>query len=213
VVPEDVFTRADYERAIFEPMYRDVEPHDPEGLLRKEFLNARGAIARFGRGSIEIRVIDVQECPRADLAIAVLVEGVLKLLVEERWASVDDQKDFETAELSALFNHTVAEGEETLVHDRSYLEALGVTDRPVMRAGQLWRHLVEEVFMSSSGPDESWRDTLEEMLDRGPLARRIRSALGYAPGGPEPRREDVRRVYERLCDCLEEGELFDASSG
>ena len=68
--------------------------HDPDGVLRDEFLNSRGAIARFGRGSIEVRVIDVQECPRADLAVAVLVEGVLKLLVEERWASFEDQREF-----------------------------------------------------------------------------------------------------------------------
>jgi hypothetical protein len=27
------------------------------------FANSRGAIARFDRGAIEIRVIDIQECP------------------------------------------------------------------------------------------------------------------------------------------------------
>ena len=101
---------------------------------------------------------------------------------------------------------------ESLVHDPPYLEALGVNESAAMKAGQLWRHLVEEVFMSSTGPDESWRETLEDMLDRGPLARRIRRALDYSPERPEPSREKVRRVYERLCDCLDQDELFDDAS-
>ena len=38
-------------------------------------MNSRGAIARFDRNAIEIRVIDVQECPKADLAIAIFIQG------------------------------------------------------------------------------------------------------------------------------------------
>jgi gamma-glutamyl:cysteine ligase YbdK (ATP-grasp superfamily) len=204
VVPEPVFTRHDYERRIFEPMYRDVAPHDPEGVLADEFLNARGAIPRFGRGSIEIRVIDVQECPRADLAIAVAVEGVVKLLAEERWCSLEDQQSWGVEPLAAIFRRTVAQADQAVIHDRDYLEALGVTDHAAMRAGELWRHLVAEDWMGFAAPDETWRDTLEQMLDLGPLARRIRGALG-----PEPEREELHEVYARLCDCLQEGVLFD----
>jgi hypothetical protein len=32
-------------------------------VLRHEWVNARGAIARFDRSAIEIRVLDVAECP------------------------------------------------------------------------------------------------------------------------------------------------------
>ncbi|HEY5623468.1 MAG TPA: glutamate-cysteine ligase family protein, partial [Gammaproteobacteria bacterium] len=59
VIPEPAMTRAEYEARILEPMYRAIAPHDPDGILRHEWLNARGAIARFDRGAIEIRVIDV----------------------------------------------------------------------------------------------------------------------------------------------------------
>ncbi|MBL8851852.1 MAG: hypothetical protein JNG89_19425, partial [Planctomycetaceae bacterium] len=70
VIPERAFSQAEYDRLILQPLYAAIAPHDPAGILQEEFLNARGAIARFSRGSIEIRVIDVQECPAADLAIA-----------------------------------------------------------------------------------------------------------------------------------------------
>lgn len=83
VVPEPVFTQADYQREILQRMYRDIAPLDPEGVLQDEFLNSRGAIARFERGSIEVRVLDVQECPAADLAICQAITSVLRALVAE----------------------------------------------------------------------------------------------------------------------------------
>ncbi|MBC7792496.1 MAG: glutamate--cysteine ligase, partial [Clostridia bacterium] len=72
VVPEPVYTRADYEERLLSRIYADIAPLDQDGILQDEFLNARGAIARFGRGSIEIRVLDTQECPKADMAIIAL---------------------------------------------------------------------------------------------------------------------------------------------
>ncbi|HOW19319.1 MAG TPA: glutamate-cysteine ligase family protein, partial [Phycisphaerae bacterium] len=70
VIPEAVFTQRDYEEQILQRIYRDIAPHDPDETLRDEWVNARGAIARFCRNTIEIRVIDMQECPSADVAIA-----------------------------------------------------------------------------------------------------------------------------------------------
>ncbi|HAL85576.1 MAG TPA: hypothetical protein DCM31_01010, partial [Deferribacteraceae bacterium] len=37
-------------------MYRDIAPYDPECILQEEWLNSRGAIARFDRKAIEIRL-------------------------------------------------------------------------------------------------------------------------------------------------------------
>jgi len=68
VIPDNVYGRADYQAGVLEPMYRDIAADDPERVLQHEWLNARGAIARFDRNAIEIRLCDTQECPRADLA-------------------------------------------------------------------------------------------------------------------------------------------------
>jgi hypothetical protein len=48
VVPEAVFTRSGYE-ALLASLYADLDPLDPDGTLRHEWVNARGAIARFDR--------------------------------------------------------------------------------------------------------------------------------------------------------------------
>ena len=66
-------------------MFADIAPYDPAGVLQHEFLNSRGAIARFDRSAIEIRVLDVQECPQADTAIAALMAAVLEKPCRERW--------------------------------------------------------------------------------------------------------------------------------
>ena len=67
MIPEPIFDEASYREQIFGRLKKDIEPYDPGHVFDANFLNARGAIARFDRGSIEIRVMDVQECPRADI--------------------------------------------------------------------------------------------------------------------------------------------------
>ena len=206
VVPEPLYTRADYDAGILQPIYRDLSPLDPEGVLLREFSNARGAIARFERGSIEIRVLDMQEAPRADLAIAALAAGVLKLLAEERWSTQEAQRRFPTEPLAELFRRTIRDAEATELTDPAYLALFGYPDLPPARtsdpaqarprgpglfglrrprretppptAGDLWRHLAAEAFAAGATAEAEFGGDLRVILDEGPLARRILRALG-----------------------------------
>jgi len=202
VIPEPVYTEADYRRVIFEPMLAEIAPHDPAGVLHHEFLNSRGAIARFGRGSIEIRVIDSQECPRADLAVAALAVAALKLLAAERWAPLADLQALAVAPLAALLRRCVRDGERAEVADPALLRVLGLPAGPVA-AARVWRHLAEAAAAAGLLDDGAWDEPLGVLLEAGPLARRILAALG-----PDPGRRDLERVYRRLCDCLSAGEMF-----
>ena len=83
VIPEVAVSKADYHEKILEPIYKDIAPIDPKKVLQEEWLNARGCIARFERNTIEIRVIDTQEHPTADLAILQAIVHVLKKLAAE----------------------------------------------------------------------------------------------------------------------------------
>ena len=62
---------------------------------------ARGAIARFDRNAIEIRVLDVQECLQADLAVCSAIVAVLHLLVE-RFMPLEDQHKVPIEQLHAI---------------------------------------------------------------------------------------------------------------
>lgn len=191
VVPEPVFTRRDYETQILERIYADLAPFDPDGVLRYEFANARGAIARFDRDAIEIRVLDVQECPQADLAIAGAVAALLRALVEERWSSTAAQMALPVEPLAAIFDRAVRDADAARVEEAAYLECFGL--REPMTAGEMWRRLVPQICAVPPA-------ALVTILERGPLARRILTRLDAGTS--------LETVYAELCDCLHEGRMF-----
>ncbi len=203
IIPEPVFTRREYEEQILRRMYRDIAPLDPAGILQDEFLNARGAIARFCRNAIEIRLIDMQECPAADLAVAAATLAVIRALVEERWSNLEFQKSLSTDLLENVLRATIARGDRARVDDGQYLRAFGLTEEPYLPAGKLWQLLLAKVSFPESPEANQWRQNVHLILDQGCLARRILRAAGRAPS-----RQSLYEVYRRLCDCLETGKTF-----
>ncbi len=199
VIPEAAFSQATYEAQILEPLYAEIAPHDPERVLQHEWLNARGAIARFSRNTIEIRVLDVQECPQADLAICAATVAVLRALVAERWSPLALQQAAAVEPLASVFLTTIRSADEAVIYDDEYLRLFGYPGDSCT-VGELWQHLFAALpeLTSESSP---WREPLTTIVDEGPLARRILDAL------PD---NDLETVYEELCRCLEAGEMFHA---
>ena len=174
---------------------------DPEGVLRHEWANARGAIARFDRGSVEIRVIDAQECPSADLAVVAAVTEVVRALAMGRLSERDFGRDPSTEALAGLLEATITEGERAPVTVPGLLAALGLGTSPRL-AGEVWEALLDR--FPPQDPEGEWTGPLETILRRGPLARRLVAALGE-----EPSRAELAEVFGRLCACLEENRAFD----
>jgi len=202
VIPEPVFTRRAYRERILSPVYRDLAPHDPDGILRHEWVNSRGAIARFDRGTIEIRLPDMQECPAADLAVVALMVSAVRALVDEVHAPLSAQQEWEVGPLERILLATIRDGERARIQDRGYLELFGLRGEEA-DAGVLWRHLAESLAGHGPPMDPPVRSAADAILAEGPLARRILRALGRSPS---PKR--IREVYRRLCGCLEEGTVF-----
>ena len=202
VIPERVFTRAAYEQELLLGIYRDLAPHDPDGVLRNEWVNARGCIARFDRMALEIRLLDVQECPAADLAIAAAVVAVVKALVEERTCSTALQRDFTEQRLAALLQLAIADADEALFEDDEYLEALGYRQGGPVKLAELWEHLLQSTLWSEPGHEE-WEPPLRLIQSEGCLARRIVRAVGTPVS-----QQRLQEVYGQLADCLAQGRLF-----
>jgi carboxylate-amine ligase len=195
VVPEAVDTREEYEARILDRIYADLAPLDPEGLLRHEWVNARGAIARFDRQTIEIRVLDVQECPSADLAVVAAAVAAVRALVEERWTPFAAQRAWALGPLTAVLFEAVRAGDRAVIRDRAYLDALGFPDGGGGQAGAVWQHLIEATGAAAVDPDaEAWYRLYAR---HGCLARRITGALGQDAARPR-----VAAVYEQLAECL-----------
>ncbi|MGV3743317.1 MAG: carboxylate-amine ligase [Burkholderiaceae bacterium] len=202
VIPEAVSSRAEYEANILQPMYRDIAPFDPKRILQHEWLNSRGAIARFDRNTIEIRVIDVQECAQADLAIAAAVIANVHLLYDAASEALDAQQAIPTQELSEILLSCIRHADQAIIDDSRYLALLGI---PPGRhtAADVWRQLMIRTQQSAHRLDSSWMETLQAILNQGPLARRILRAVdgNFSPA-------HLKWVYRQLCQCLQQGQLF-----
>ena len=203
IIPDTVDSRAEYEARILAPMYAEIAPHDPAGVLRHEWLNSRGAIPRFDRDAIEIRLVDVQECPLADVSIAAAIITVVQWLYAERSASLVDQQALETAALVRVLRATIRDAENAIVDDAGYLRALGIRANRC-RAGDVWRALLDASARDTSLAGAWWKPALDVILGRGPLARRILRATGERPS-----RRKLHDVYDVLCDCLRDGRMFE----
>lgn len=203
VVPEPVTSRAQYFREILEPIWADIAPLDPDGLLREEWLNSRGVVAKFFRDALEIRVLDVQECPAADLAICALVTAVLQALCAERWMPLAELAALPTADLAAVLWQVAEQGDRAVVGHAGLLRALGLPARP-RSALELWRELAAAVLPDPAAVDPALAAPLRTILAQGPLARRM-----VARVGTEPSRDALRGLQEELAACLARGVMFD----
>ena len=198
IIPEPIFTPNAYTKEIFARMYRDIAPYDPDGVLRDEWLNARGAIARFDRNAIEIRIIDVQECPRADLAISAAICGVLKAIISEKWCNFPNQKAWQVSPLKKILMDTVRSAENAVITDSGYLEVFGLAGQRALSAGELWSHLAGQIDI-----EEELAPTFNTLVGKGSLSSRILRALNG-----KITRKNLAAVYRELSECLKKNSLF-----
>jgi carboxylate-amine ligase len=203
VVPEPVFSSSEYHRLILEPLYSDVAPFDPEGVLQEEWLNSRGAIARFERSTIEVRVLDVQECPQADVAICALIADVLEALAAGRWGDPARLEAWDTEPLYQLLQATIRDADRAVIADAEYRRLFGMEGRQTVTAADVWKHLAAAVGPDARSRQANIQPAITALLEHGPLARRILAAVGG-----DPSRERIASVYRRLCESLASGRMF-----
>jgi len=172
--------------------------------MQGEWLNARAAIARFDRNAIEIRVLDTQECPWADLSIAAATVALVRSLYDGDAIEREAAEPLDSRRLASILRSCARGAGTAAIDDADYLARLGFPGAHCL-AGELWHHLLETTLLSDPARAEPWRAPIEMILSRGSLARRIMRAVG-----DDYRHEALREVYGRLCRCLDRGLLFEA---
>lgn len=198
VIPERVFTKADYYATIFEPIKQVIKKYDTNNILDHHFLNSRGAIARFDRNAIEIRLVDIQECPKADIAICALIIEVLKLLVNEDTTSLKKQKKWLKQDLYSILNAVIKDGEVYNILNLDYLELFGI--KQVTNVKNVWHHLY---MLVKENITKDHQKALEIIFNHGTLSTRIVKALNQ-----DVSVKNIELVYTQLAECLKENKLF-----
>lgn len=201
VIPEGVFSKRQYFNTVYEKIKADIAPYNVDNILDPIWVNSRGAIPRFDRGSIEIRIMDIQECPPADLAIQSLVIETIQALTKERFINIEEQMRQRTEVLAGILDETSKFGAEAEILTTEYPAAFGLSAPTT--AGQLWRHIYRKLTDTGVTTLKEWDAELKIVLKEGPLAARVvRSMNG------DYSRESISKTYRKLAGCLAQNKLF-----
>lgn len=204
LVPEVVRNVDEHHKHILAPMYEAISSHDADNVLQHEWLNSRGAIPRFDRNALEIRVLDTQENPHVDIALAALTIDLVQAIYMAGGASLEQQQSLSTAALATILSDCVRDAEQATITDAAYLAVLGFAGKKAS-AAELWQFLCETLAAANSPHHSLWHDPLRLILRHGPLARRIVTALD---GDVSPLR--LVEVYRELASCLASTRQFAA---
>jgi glutathione synthase/RimK-type ligase-like ATP-grasp enzyme/gamma-glutamyl:cysteine ligase YbdK (ATP-grasp superfamily) len=204
IVPEYVEGFGDYRKRILGPMYEALDRIPDAGAIRHEFFNARGAVFKFSRRAMEIRVLDVQECVKMDVAVAAFVRSALRHLTGEVLAGrvllpahpvlVADFRACirEGSRARVLAPHLAEEGER------------GEDGKTAVRG--VLRELLAGARRACRKDELPYLELAERVIESGTLSERIRHALEPYLEDDEGFTEAARRVYIGLCDALEANE-------
>jgi glutamate--cysteine ligase len=204
IVPEYVESFADYRRTILAPMYAAIDRlPDDASAIRHEFLNARGAVFKFSRRAMEVRVLDTQECVKMDAAIAAFVRAALKHLAKRVLAGKLELPPH--AVLVEDFRATVRDGTEARVAAPHFAADGDEAGRTEVRA--VLRQLLEGARKAARKDEAAYMELVGRVIETGSLSERIRAALRpHERASDEEFTEAARRVYIELMDCLEANE-------
>jgi carboxylate-amine ligase len=200
-IPEVTHSRAEYMTRILSPIAAAFEPHDPTGIMDPFFLNARGAIARFDRGAIEIRLADIQECPLADMSIMCFLVEVLRGLVAEDWSSIAAQEGCDESYLYDILLRTIRDGEMAILPDGPLASLFGVS---YTGKNHYVKDLLSDIFSAIRWRlDDVTQDVIDYILMSGTLARRMMKVLDgdYSV-------DSLRRLESHLISCLHDNRLL-----
>jgi carboxylate-amine ligase len=201
VIPEAIFSKRNYLNQVYEKIKTDLTPYDTNNILNPIWVNSRGAIPRFDRGSIEIRIMDVQECPSADIAIITLVIETLKAIVNEKFIPLEEQMKYKTETLVQIYEQTIITGQQTLIESTEYLHAFGINSPCIVH--EFWQKIIARIISSGNTALEKWKPELSIIIDEGSLSERIiRSMNG------DLSQTSIKKTFKQLSGCLAQNKMF-----
>ncbi|HET6544576.1 MAG TPA: glutamate-cysteine ligase family protein [Chryseolinea sp.] len=202
VIPEAVFSKRNYLNTIYEKIKTDIAPYDPNEELNAIWVNSRGAIPRFDRGSIEIRLMDIQECPAADLAALTLVIETIKALSANFFISLESQMKWKTESLAQILDQTIIHAGQTVLDNAEYLALFDFLGTKSL-ACELWKHILDLLLKKGNPSLDRYKRELNVLLAEGTLAHRIVRAIDN-----DQSTEKIASVYRRLSECLSQNKMF-----
>lgn len=192
IVPEYIGSFEEYEKTTVRQYSEDLAKlNAPRCLLNKQWLNSRGAVIRFDRKAIEIRVLDEQECVKSDVALSCFIRALLRGII------ADDEYPY--------LAH------ETLVKDLNQVVRHGLNAHVQHPKGetarQVCRHLWEMASENATSEEKRYLPLIKQRIDRGNLSDKILEEVAKKVQKTDLT-EAIFNVYSALADCLEKNTMY-----
>ncbi len=187
VIPEWTSSIKNYYEMILYPMYRDIKPYDEENILQEEWLNSRGAIARFERNTIEIRLMDIQECPLMDFSLILLWIKLIGYLIKNNKII-----NLELELLYWIYKNAIKYG-TSLELPQQYLQLWDIKQNTLFI-----KDFIFEVLNFIDYP-EKFFPYLKIILEKGNLSERILKKKNSC---------SLIEIYKQIIECLKQNQYF-----
>lgn len=196
IIPEFISSAQEYQEKILAPMYQAVSLVDPDKVLQYEWLNSRGAIPRFDRSAIEIRIMDSQESPLTDISCVFAICALLQFIIKETDAYLNEPLSNQSLKL--LYDAAIKQGLKTPVENKDFLKQFKLPVSKTYLMQDIWEVLLNQAcdYIPST-----YQSVLEKILSQGNLAERLVKANQKDP---------LKTIYQSLCACLAENKFFSA---
>jgi gamma-glutamyl:cysteine ligase YbdK (ATP-grasp superfamily) len=195
VVPDFITSIRDYRASVLQPIYGALRAIPAAKPLRHEWVNSRGAILRFARRALEIRVLDVQECVRMDAAVAAFVRATLRWLM--RGLREKEIRLPPHAMLVRDLRQVVEHGRSARVEAR-HLDGGRARTR---RAGDVLETLLDRSRGEMGAGEREHFQLIGDRMSRGSLSDLIRKRVARCR--TRDARAALRDVYGELMDALD----------
>lgn len=194
IIPEAIFSFDQYHQ-LYQSIYRDIAPFDPDKVLQHPWLNSRGVIPKFDVGALELRLLDIQEAPVMDFTILEVLILILQDLTEQVSVSFERQKNVSTPFLkSCLYSANLFD----CTLNGAYMELLGFENRSTDL-----RSFCEQVKSKYRLSPSSYQG-LKVLRDHGRLAERMRRS--YLQSAKD--HQSLKNIFAKLAQCLEENQSY-----
>jgi len=193
IIPEYVSSFEEYEKTTIRQYSEDLaKVNAPRCLLNKEWLNSRGAVIRFDRRAIEIRIMDEQECVKSDVALSCFIRATLRGILQH-------QEEFEYLPHYVLVKNlhaVIRDGLDALVwHPR------GSTAR------QVCHYLHKIAQENASSEEKKYLGIIKRRIDDGNLSDLILRDVTKRVLKTDLE-EAIFVVYFSLANCLERNKVY-----
>ncbi len=194
VVPEYVRSFEEYRKTTIQRYSLDLTRFNaPKSILFKEWMNSRGAIFRFDRKAIEIRIMDEQECIKSDVALSCFIRALLRGLLRKSK------------------NRLPHLPHDVLVNDLSAVIKSGLDAQVRHPAGSTARevccHLYRIAEESASPEERRYLWIIKRRIEEGNLSNLVLRAVAKKAQRTDLE-EAILNVYSSLTENLRENKVY-----